>query len=140
MGSAANRTIFVDAILSLVSTYDLDGINFEYASRVFFSLVVFSMYLFSWEYPGKQGIGCNEMSLNDSANFLSFLQELRSHECGEKMTLSATVAITPFTGADGNPMVDVSAFAKVLDYIGEISDINRENMQLSHVRDRNHEL
>jgi chitinase len=76
MGSAANGTAFVHAVLSLVKTYDLDGIGFEYA---IFSLSVMSCVspvLCSWEYPGKQGIGCNTISLHDSANFLSFLQEL----------------------------------------------------------------
>jgi chitinase len=95
MGSAANRTAFVHAVLSLVKTYDLDGIDFD------------------WEYPGKQGIGCNTILLNDSANFLSFLQELRLHPAGKNIILSATVYITPFAGTDGNPMTDVSAFAKL---------------------------
>jgi chitinase len=83
-----------------------------------------SSFICSWEYPGKQGIGCNTISPNDSANFLSFLQELRARPGGNKIILSATVNITPFVGVDGNPMMDVSAFAAVLDYIGELTSFN----------------
>ncbi|KAI0000658.1 hypothetical protein BJV74DRAFT_821259 [Russula compacta] len=45
-----------------------------------------------WEYPGKQGIGCN-------------------------ITLSTAVAVKPFIGPDGNSMSNVSAFADVHDHI-----------------------
>lgn len=45
------------------------------------------------------------------------MQELRKDPLGAKLTLSAAVSITPFAGPDGNPMTDVSAFAKVLDWI-----------------------
>ena len=72
----------------------------------------------SWEYPDKQGIGCNIISANDSANFLSFLQTLRNQSGAQDLIISAAVSITPFVGSSGTPMTDVSAFAKVLDYIG----------------------
>ena len=77
-------------------------------------------FLCSWEYPNKQGVGCNKVSPDDSANFLSFLQELREQPAGQGLILSAAVTITPFVGAGGNPMDDVSDFAKVLDHVGEI--------------------
>ena len=86
-------------------------------------LVIFWFSLFmvhldhSWEYPGKQGIGCNIVSKDDSANFLSFLQTLRSQK-GTEIILSAAVTVKPFIGPDGNSMSNVSAFADVLDYIG----------------------
>ncbi|KAI8986628.1 glycoside hydrolase [Trametes punicea] len=95
----ANRTAFVKTVLGLVSKYNLDGLDFD------------------WEYPNKQGIGCNIISPDDSQNFLSFLQALRADPAGKNLTLSAAVGITPFAGTDGNPMSDVSAFAKVLDYV-----------------------
>jgi chitinase len=120
MGSAANRTAFVHAVLGIVETYELDGIDFEYANTIFIMKYI-SSFLYSWEYLGKQGIGCNTILSNDSANFLSFLQELRAHLAGQKLTILAAVYITPFAGSDGNPMTDVSDFVKVLDYIGEIS-------------------
>jgi hypothetical protein len=36
------------------------------------------------------------------------------------LILSAAVSLNPFVGSDGNPMSDVSEFAKVLDYIGSL--------------------
>jgi chitinase len=57
------------------------------------------------------------MNKDDTANFLSFLQELRRHPLGSNLILSAATGILPFAGPDGNPLSDVSGFAKVLDYI-----------------------
>ena len=57
------------------------------------------------------------MSKNDTANFLSFLQELRQNPLGWKLILSASTSTLPFADSDGNPLSDVSGFAKVLDYI-----------------------
>ncbi|KAJ8509393.1 hypothetical protein ONZ45_g8433 [Pleurotus djamor] len=94
-----NRTAFVKAIVELATQYELDGIDFD------------------WEYPNKQGIGCNILSPADSANFLSFLQELKEDPVGSNLTLSAAVGLAPFMGSDGTPMTDVSAFAEVLDHI-----------------------
>ena len=74
----------------------------------------------SWEYPSKQGIGCNTISTDDSANFLTFLQTLRSQNGAQGLIISAAVSITPFAGPDGTPMTDVSGFAKVLDNIGSL--------------------
>ncbi|KAG2097538.1 glycoside hydrolase family 18 protein [Suillus discolor] len=98
VATAENRTAFVDTVLDFVGKYDLDGVNFD------------------WEYPDKQGIGCNIVSSDDSANFLSFLQELREESCSN-LTISAAVSLTPFRDSTGNPSTDVSAFAKVLDYV-----------------------
>ncbi|KAF8271823.1 chitinase [Lactarius quietus] len=95
----ANRTAFAQAVMNVVKTYSLDGIEFD------------------WEYPNKQGIGCNTISANDSANFLSFLQTLRSQDGAQDLIISAAVSITPFVGSSGTPMTNVSAFASVLDYI-----------------------
>ncbi|KAH9034450.1 glycoside hydrolase [Lactarius hengduanensis] len=85
--------------MKLVSTYNLDGVDFD------------------WEYPNRQGIGCNVISTNDTANFLSFLQTLRSQDGAQNLIISAAVSVKPFVGSDGNPMTDVSGFAKVLNYI-----------------------
>jgi chitinase len=99
VATAENRTDFIQAIVKLVNTYNLSGIDFD------------------WEYPNKDGIGCNVVSPDDSANFLTFLQELRQDETGSKLYLSAAVGITPFAGSDGEPLSDVSGFAKYLDHI-----------------------
>ncbi|KAH9849057.1 glycoside hydrolase [Lenzites betulinus] len=99
VATEANRTAFVKTVLGLVSKYDLDGLDFD------------------WEYPNKQGMGCNLISDNDSQNFLSFLQALRADPAGQNLTLSAATGIVPFNGPDGQPLSDVSAFASVFDYV-----------------------
>ncbi|PPQ82606.1 hypothetical protein CVT25_007120 [Psilocybe cyanescens] len=99
VGNAANRTTFVKAVLDMANKYALDGIDFD------------------WEYPSHQGIGCNTISDDDSANFLSFLQELRQDPEGAQLTLTAAVGLTPFAGPGGTPLSNVSAFADVLDHI-----------------------
>jgi len=75
-------------------------------------------HLPSWEYPGKQGLGCNIVSNSDSANFLSFLRELRSDSVGSKLKVTVAVGLGPFVGANGTPMTNVSQFAPLVDHIG----------------------
>ncbi|KAI0777381.1 glycoside hydrolase [Trametes elegans] len=99
VATEANRTAFVQTVLGLVSKYNLDGLDFD------------------WEYPNKQGAGCNVIADDDSANFLSFLQALRAEPAAQNLTLSAAAGITPFAGTDGQPLSDVSGFAAVLDYL-----------------------
>ncbi|KAJ3868995.1 chitinase [Lentinula novae-zelandiae] len=99
MGSAENRTQFVKAITDFATNYSLDGINFD------------------WEYPNKQGIGCNIVNANDTDNFLAFLQELRTDPVGANLTLSAATAITAFFDSKGNALTNVSAFADVFDFV-----------------------
>ena len=97
----------------------LSGSNFVGMSRPLLSNpnpITFKNY--SWEYPNHEGIGCNTISDDDSANFLSFLQELRQDPTGAKLTLTAAVGLTPFAGPGGTPMADVSDFAAVLNHIG----------------------
>ncbi|KAI0252956.1 chitinase [Lactifluus subvellereus] len=95
----ANRTAFAQAVMQVVSEYKLDGIEFD------------------WEYPDRQGIGCNVVSTSDSANFLSFLKTPRAQSGAQNLIISAAVSVKPFIGSDGTPMSDVSEFATVLDYI-----------------------
>jgi chitinase len=61
------------------------------------------------------------MNKDDTANLLLFLEELRLHPLGRNLILSAATSVLPYAGPDGNPLKDVSGFAKVLDYI-EIMD------------------
>ncbi|KAF9462447.1 endochitinase [Collybia nuda] len=98
VGSSQNRTAFVKSVSGLVKKYKLDGVDFD------------------WEYPGRQGIGCNIVNSNDTVHFLSFLQELRQ-SLGPNVTLSAATDVTPFAGPSGAPSPDISEFSKVLDYI-----------------------
>ncbi|KAJ7500623.1 chitinase [Mycena galericulata] len=98
VATSDNRTKFVGAITELVDTYNLDGIDFD------------------WEYPGRQGIGCNVVSSSDSANFLLLLKQLSASSNGTFL-LTAAVGLAPFVGTDGSALADVSAFADVLDRI-----------------------
>ncbi|KAF8742076.1 Glycoside hydrolase family 18 protein, partial [Rhizoctonia solani] len=97
VATAENRTEFVKTMVNLLNDNKLDGLSFD------------------WEYPGAAGIGCNTNSPNDTANFLLFLQELRT--ALPNATLSAATSINPFISADGTPSTNVSDFASVFDYI-----------------------
>ncbi|KAI3396840.1 hypothetical protein diail_11611 [Diaporthe ilicicola] len=96
-GSAENRTAFVKTSLDLVSRYQLDGLDFDY------------------EYPARQGLGCNAINDNDTTNFLTFLQELRQQ--APKLTLTAATSLLPWNDASGKSSTDLSGFADVLDYL-----------------------
>ncbi|KAG2353437.1 glycoside hydrolase superfamily, partial [Suillus spraguei] len=84
IATSEKRTTFVKTLTDFVRGYELDGIQF------------------SWEYPGKQGVGCNKISVDDT---------------GINLTVSAAVSLEPFTDVSGKPSADVSGFAQVFDYI-----------------------
>ncbi|KAK0498602.1 glycoside hydrolase superfamily [Armillaria luteobubalina] len=66
-------------------------------------------------YPGRAG-DTSAFQKDDSANFLTFLTLLRKTlPSGAK--ISAAVQPTTFIGDDGQPMKDMSKFAKVLDWV-----------------------
>lgn len=122
VGNAQNRTAFVKAVVALAQKYKLDGIDFEwvflFSNGSALGRKVMFYHLPSWEYPGKQGLGCNTVSNSDSANFLSFLRELRSDSVGSKLKLTVAVGLGPFVAANGAPMTNVSQFAPLVDHIG----------------------
>ncbi|KAJ7094645.1 glycoside hydrolase [Mycena belliarum] len=93
-----NRMKFVKNICALYNQFHLDGIDID------------------WEYPGHQGEGDNEVSPNDTANLLAFLQLLR-RKLPSSAAITAATLPTPFYGANGQPLRDVSAFAKVFNWI-----------------------
>ncbi|KAF8510382.1 glycoside hydrolase family 18 protein [Gautieria morchelliformis] len=99
VATAQNRTAFVKTLSDFVAKWGFDGIDFD------------------WEYPNNQGVGCNIISPTDTANFLLLLQELRSTPSTCKLILSAATSNAPFVDSTGSPSSDVSAFAKVLDFI-----------------------
>ncbi|KAF9003663.1 endochitinase [Cyathus striatus] len=96
--SAENRAAFVNTVIELVEKYNLDGLDFD------------------WEAPNSEGAG-NGYSPKDTANFLEFLNLLRQHPTGSRLTLTAATQTVPFIGEDGNPSQDVSRFAWYLDWI-----------------------
>ncbi len=96
--SKSNRKTFISNIMSAYHLYNLDGIDID------------------WEYPGIQGASSNAVSGSDSANFLSFLTELRA-ALPTGALISTATQVWPFADANGNPMSDVSGFAKVIDWI-----------------------
>ncbi|KIK41262.1 glycoside hydrolase family 18 protein [Suillus luteus UH-Slu-Lm8-n1] len=99
VATAENRTAFVKTVIDFALQYNLDGIQFD------------------WEFPNDQGIGCNTINVNDTENFVAFLQELRQNPRAAKLTLSVDVGLTLFLDATGHPSKDATGFAKALDYV-----------------------
>ncbi|MBW0470233.1 hypothetical protein O181_009948 [Austropuccinia psidii MF-1] len=99
VGNDKNRTAFAKTLARAISKYQLNGLDLD------------------WEYPNFQGMGCNAVQENDSANFLKFLKVLRA-EVGPKARLSAAVSMRGFMSSDGkNFLKDVRGFGKVLDFV-----------------------
>jgi hypothetical protein len=67
------------------------------------------------EYPNDVGIGCNKRSKMDTTHYLAFLAQLRK-AVGSKL-ITAAVPILGFTGPDGAPLADASAFAQYFDFL-----------------------
>ncbi|KAK9765870.1 hypothetical protein K7432_005454 [Basidiobolus ranarum] len=105
VASPGSRQTFANSIKSIMDQYKLDGIDLD------------------WEYPGVQGACGNQISPQDTANFLEFLKLLRS-TVGNKLITAAT-ATTPFAGADGKPSSDVREFSEIFDWINLMTyDLN----------------
>ncbi|KAJ8086766.1 hypothetical protein PM082_005589 [Marasmius tenuissimus] len=98
VSDAKNRLQVVQNIVDLYRRFNLDGIDID------------------WEYPGRQANPGNEVNRADSANYLEFLRLLRS-ALPSKAKITAAATPVTFAGLDGEPMDDVSAFAKVLDWV-----------------------
>ncbi|KAK0453443.1 glycoside hydrolase superfamily [Armillaria borealis] len=97
VSSEQGRSSLAKSMLSLYKKYELDGIDID------------------WEYPGQAG-DSSAFQKDDSANFLTFLQLLRK-TLPSDAKISAAVQPTTFVGDDGQPLSDVSQFAKVLDWV-----------------------
>ncbi|KAF5329821.1 hypothetical protein D9619_009056 [Psilocybe cf. subviscida] len=95
--SSANRTKFMNSIASTINTYNLDGVDFD------------------WEFPNSPGAG-QPYSASDTNNLLLLLQALRV-SLGPCKIICAAVSHQPWLGSNGKPLTDVSAFAKVMDYV-----------------------
>ncbi|KIY64510.1 glycoside hydrolase [Cylindrobasidium torrendii FP15055 ss-10] len=99
VATAENRTTFVKTVTDLAVQWDFDGLDFD------------------WEYPNRQGLGCNTISPNDTSNYLLFLQELRQDPIGASLLITAAVGINPFNDENGTPGTDVSAFGELFDFV-----------------------
>ncbi|KAG0185711.1 hypothetical protein DFQ28_008936 [Apophysomyces sp. BC1034] len=105
------RQAFIQWNLDQISKYNTDGVDID------------------WEYPGRQGAGCNVFDkANDATNFLVLLKELRAAMDGKfgagKKELSIAAHVRTFVVPSGY-MTDVSEFGKVLDRVNIMSyDIN----------------
>ncbi|BGP14946.1 hypothetical protein JCM10213_007252 [Rhodosporidiobolus nylandii] len=97
VSTSSKRDVFVSSIVSLVNTYNLDGVDID------------------WEYPGTQGADGNEVSSDDTANLLLFLKALRA--ALPHTRLSTCTTQQTYIGANGSPIGDVSAYADILDNI-----------------------
>jgi len=93
-----SRAKFAKSLVDAYKEFELDGLDID------------------WEYPGREGASGNKVDPNDSKNLLAFLQLLRQELPKEAKITAATLPST-FAGEDGEPMVDVSEFAKVLDWV-----------------------
>ncbi|KAK1994762.1 family 18 glycosyl hydrolase [Colletotrichum falcatum] len=100
IGTPENRTAFVKTCLDLVAQYNLDGLDFD------------------WEYPNRQGLGCNTINPNDTANFALFLQELRQKQ-PKPLYLTAATSLFPWNDAAGAQSANgaLAPFAQSLDYL-----------------------
>ncbi|KIP06174.1 glycoside hydrolase family 18 protein [Phlebiopsis gigantea 11061_1 CR5-6] len=97
VSSSANRSTFVNAAVSAVNTYGLDGIDID------------------WEYPNSEGAG-NPHSSSDSANLLSFFTSLRS-ALGSSKLITAAVTHQPWLGSNGSPLTNVASYAAQMSYV-----------------------
>jgi chitinase len=69
-----------------------------------------------YEYPGQPGASGNTVDVtHDTTDFLSFLQLLRT-VLPPGAVITAAALDQPWTGPDGKPLADVSAFGAALDW------------------------
>ncbi|KAF8721973.1 hypothetical protein AX14_010033 [Amanita brunnescens Koide BX004] len=97
VSSEENRQTFNQALVSAVEELDLDGIDID------------------WEYPNSSGAG-HPFSPSDAQNLLELMKLLRN-SLGDAKIISAAVTHHPWLGQDGNPLNDVSAYAKIINYV-----------------------
>lgn len=98
VATEGSRIQFASNIRDAYDSFSLDGIDID------------------WEYPGQQGNAGNGVSASDTTNFLLFLQLLR-RVLPPSAKITAATQTVPFAGSNGLPLKDMSAFAKVLDWV-----------------------
>lgn len=95
--SASSRSTFIGNIVKTYKQYNLDGIDID------------------WEYPGQVGAG-NQKDPSDTANYQTFLQELRT-ALPQGALITAAVTQTPWVASNGQPVQSVARAAGAIDYI-----------------------
>jgi chitinase len=98
VATASSRQLFADNIHAVYTSFNLDGIDID------------------WEYPGQDGNKGNQVNSGDTANYLQFLQLLRSTLPSSAM-ITAAVQPETFADSNGRPMKEISDFAKLLDWV-----------------------
>ena len=73
--------------MNAVLTYSLHGVESECVYLDLFQCFEIFIHQFCSCEPNKQETGCNLVSVNDSANFLSFLQMLRSQDGAQNLVI-----------------------------------------------------
>jgi chitinase len=112
--SNTSRSTFANNILSVYQSFSLDGIDID------------------WEYPGTEGEQGNAVSPEDTSNLLEFFKILRK-VLPEEAYITATSTDSTFMNSVGNPSVDMSAFAEVLDWVLLMNyDVNGGGIFLPH--------
>ncbi|KAK4701300.1 chitinase, partial [Phenoliferia sp. Uapishka_3] len=102
LATSTSRKSFAGDLSSFATKWGFEGVDLD------------------WEYPNKQGIGCNNISSADSANLLLFAKELKS-QLGSSKIITAAVSMTGFVGPDGTVLTDFSEYAKYIDFINVMS-------------------
>lgn len=97
VSTVSGRSKLCRSMVQAYHEFDLDGIDID------------------WEYPNQTGAG-NEHSPDDTGNFLKFLKQLRK-KLPPSARITAATQMWPFAGKDGQPLGDVSQFARVLDWV-----------------------
>ncbi|GAA5856575.1 hypothetical protein JCM8547_005872 [Rhodosporidiobolus lusitaniae] len=98
VATSSSRTAFANTVKTWLDEYGFAGVDLD------------------WEFVGRQGAGSNIVSSADAANYLLFLQTLRS-TLGSDAIITAAVPASGFTGPDGAILTDLSGFAKVFNYV-----------------------
>lgn len=95
--TSASRKTFITNILKVYNQYGLDGIDLD------------------WEYPGQTGAG-NQLDASDTANFQTFLTELRA-ALPQGALITGAVSHNPWMASNGQPVQSVARAAAAMDYV-----------------------
>ncbi|ORZ11431.1 glycoside hydrolase superfamily, partial [Absidia repens] len=98
--SSGSRQKFAKTLIKTVSEYNLDGIDID------------------WEYPNSpDGVACNSVDKDDTANFLSLMKLLRQ-DLGQHKLITAAVSTMPFYDSNQQPSAKLDPeWTKTVDFL-----------------------